>query len=57
VQLGATDHPLSSIPIYARQMAGKDAPNMQDITVMQQCMAEQHYVRDSVTRSLIYNQV
>jgi len=38
-------------------MAGKDAPNMQGITVMQQCMAEQHYVRDSVTRSLIYNQV
>lgn len=57
MQLGATDRPLSSIPIYARQMAGKDAPNMQDITVMQQCMAEQHYVRDSVTRSLIYNQV
>ena len=56
VQLGATDAPLSSIPIYAGQMAGKEG-NTQAITVMQQCMTEQRYVRDSVTRSLIYNQV
>ena len=52
----ATKAPLSSIPIYAGQMAGKDA-NVQSITVMDQCMAEQRYVRDSITRSLIYNHV
>lgn len=37
-------------------MTGKDADTA-SITVMQQCMTEQKYVRDSVTRSLIYNQV
>ncbi len=52
----ATDAPLSSIPIYAGQMAGKEG-NTQAITVMDQCMTEQRYVRDSITRSLIYNQV
>ncbi len=53
---GATNAPLSSVPIYAGQMAGKEA-NTQSITVMDQCMTEQRYVRDSITRSLIYNQV
>ena len=44
------------MPSYAPQLAGKDVDTA-GITTMQQCMAEQHYVRDSVTRSLIYNQV
>ena len=52
----ASDAPLSSVPAYAGQLSGKDA-DTQGITVMDQCMAEQKYVRDSVTRSLIYNQV
>ena len=52
----ASDAPLSSVPAYAGQLSGKDV-NTQGITVMDQCMAEQKYVRDSVTRSLIYNQV
>ena len=53
-RFGATDAPLESVPIYASQIASKGA---QGITVLQQCMTEQRYVRDSVTRSLIYNQV
>ena len=41
--------------VYPDQVAGK-ATDLSTITAMQQCMAEQQYVRDSVTRSLIYNQ-
>ncbi len=41
--------------VYPDQVAGK-ATDLTAITAMQQCMAEQQYVRDSVTRSLIYNQ-
>ncbi|CAK0787749.1 hypothetical protein CVIRNUC_010971 [Coccomyxa viridis] len=52
----ASDAPLSSVPAYAGQLSGKDV-NTQGITVMDQCMTEQKYVRDSVTRSLLYNQV
>ena len=52
----ATDAPLASIPSYAAQFPGKHA-NTASLTVMQQCMAEQHYVRDSITRSLMYNEV
>ena len=52
----ASDAPLSSIPAYAGQLAGKDC-DTSGITAMDQCMTEQKYVRDSVTRSLIYNQV
>jgi hypothetical protein len=47
--------PITSVYSPA-QLAGKDA-DTSSITVLQQCIAEQVYVRDGITRSLIYNQV
>lgn len=41
--------------LYASQVAGKDA-NLAGVTALDQCITEQAYVRDSITRSLIYNQ-
>ena len=41
--------------VYASQAAGKQA-DLSGVTALDQCMTEQAYVRDSITRSLIYNQ-
>ena len=35
---------------------GKDA-NLEGVTALDQCITEQIYVRDGITRSLLYNQV
>ncbi len=40
--------------VYPGQI-GKDA-DLASITVLDQCITEQTYVRDSITRSLLYNQ-
>ncbi len=40
--------------VYPGQ-TGKDA-DLASITALDQCITEQTYVRDSITRSLIYNQ-
>ena len=42
--------------VYASQVASKNA-DLSGVTALDQCMTEQRYVRDSITRSLIYNQV
>ena len=42
--------------VYASQVAAKSA-DLSGVTALDQCMTEQRYVRDSITRSLIYNQV
>jgi hypothetical protein len=53
-KLGLTpDAPVTSV--YPGQ-DGKDA-NLQGVTALDQCITEQVYVRDGITRSLLYNQV
>ena len=42
--------------VYPSQVSGKDA-DLTGVTALDQCITEQTYVRNSITRSLIYNQV
>lgn len=54
-RMGLTpDAPITTA--YPPAQLGSDA-DPASITVLEQCKAEQVYVRDGITRSLIYNQV
>ena len=54
--LAAADN-ICTLAEYGRQGLCLRGTGLPDVTLLQQCKAEQYYVRDCITRALMYDQV
>lgn len=51
------DGPVCDIPRYTKQTPCANSAIRSGLTILDQCMTEQLYVRDSIARTLMYDQV